>query len=129
VPQLLLLPAALGHVRAADEQPRPALLVRERGDRPGDDALLAVGPHEHVLLLGRRAAVAAGGDERAHGVSLVRRDELLPERAPPDGRVVGAAADLLEGAVEADDAAVEVDDAEQARRRVRDRGEEVSLPL
>ena len=130
-PQLVLVELALGDVHPADEQPRVAPVVAERRRRPGHRRRSPVGRDPGVLEL---AAAAFGHDlaraPRRTSLALLGGDEDVPEGVRRASRSSSRAArQPLERRVEADDVAARGGEAEEARRRVDDRADEVALVL
>src|SRR5205823_12267566 len=124
-PQLLGLADALADVGAGQHETEHALAVLDRGQRPGNVDHAAVGGAEEVLLL--TAHVRAHAFAEPGGV--LRRGEDLPDEAAPRRVVVRDAGGKNHRFVEADDASLEIEDAEERRCRVHDVAHEVALAL
>src|SRR5262245_17186336 len=127
--QLLLLPLALGDLHAGDEEVRLPVLVEERRGRPRDDRFSAPRGAPAVFVLARRALGGQRSELPADVLGLARDDEDLPELLLLKARLVRDPGHLLERLVDADDAAVRVDHAEEARRVVDDGTDEVAFAL
>ena len=128
--QLLLVALSLGHVHTADQELVVAPVLGERRDRPRDVHPRAVGRMPRVFLL-RGGGVGARRleDHLAHARNVVLGEEDVPEVPVAGGRVVAAARCALERPVEAADAALGVDEAEVARRRLDHGPHELALAL
>ena len=125
-----LVTLALRHVRAADQVDRAARDLGQRRARPDDIDLGAVALEPPPLALARGARADRREDAVTGAAALAVRDVLLPEQLAA-GLVRRVAEHLLECAVrgERPHPAVAVDEADQARRVVRDRIQELALAL
>ncbi len=133
VPRLLdlrLAARALGHVHPGDEVERPLVETRERRARPGHEQPAARARHPVVVVLAELLARDDALDPVAYLVGVRRMGVPHPEHLPADvGRVP------LERPLEGDvgplvgQPSLLVDEAEEARRVVRDRVQERALAL
>ena len=123
--QLVCVADALADVGTGQHEAEHALAVLDRGQRPRDVDLPAAGGAEEVLLL----AVHVRDHAFAEPGSVLRRRENLPDEPAPRCVVVRDAGGPNHRLVEADDAALEIEDAEEGRCRVHDVAHEVALAL
>ena len=129
-PHLGLVPLPVGDVGAADEVDGAARDSRQRRARPGDLELGAVPLQPLALVLGGRLSADRRLDAVPRGGALAVRHVPLPEERA--ARLVGLVAErALERLVRRvrPNAAFVVDEADQARRVVRDRVQQVALAL
>ena len=128
-PQLLGMADALADVGAGQHEAEHALAVVHRRQRPGDVDRSAAGSAEEMLLLAARVREHALAERcrvlgqrrrspRRSGPARCRLVVVVPDPGRPRHRVV-----------EADDPPVEIEDAEERRRRVHDVAHEVALAL
>ena len=127
-PELDLAELALGDVEPAEDHvARVPLVVGDRRRQPRDRELRAASVDERALELHRPVLGRRGLESFAQPVPLGRRGEHVPEELVTDRLRVVASARATRGGVEVDDPAVEIDRAEQRRRRVDDRVEKAHL--
>jgi hypothetical protein len=127
---LFFVALALGDVRARDQVHRAARDPRERGARPRHLDRCPIALHPPALALAVRPGMD-GGEDAVAGIGALAVGHVPIPEILTSGLVRFVAKRPLEGLVRGEraDAAVPVDQAQQARRVVRDRVQELALEL
>ena len=123
--QLVCMANPLAHVCARQHEAGHSLTVGDRRHRPRDVDGASRGVSKAMLML------SGGSSEHtaANGVCILRVPERIPEGAASRRVIVHEAGSLRERVVEADDPAVEVENAKERRCCVHDFAHEVALAL